>query len=131
MSLKEWLGYWVVNFLTKIYVYSAWNLENPCAWKSWRHICVCTPFLTDKEMQDRILGIVSIFPKNEPFTANIHYHKRCWDKYTSNISTKKCWEHVQGVTSKEVDAVFTDHVQRTVLSAESTSNIKRFIKRLP
>ena len=99
--------------------------------KSWRHICACTPFLTDKEMQDRILGTVSLFPKNEPFTADIHYHKRCWDKYTSNISTKKCREHVQGVTSKEVDAVFTDHVQRTVLSAESTSNIKRFVKRLP
>ena len=50
---------------------------------------------------------------------------------TPAISVQKSREHVQGVTSKEVDAVFTDHVQRTVLSAESTSNIKRFVKRLP
>ena len=55
-----------------------------------------------------------MFPKDDPFAANIHYHKRCWDKYISNISTKKCREHVQGVTSKEVDPVFIDHVQQTV-----------------
>ena len=57
--------------------------------KSWRHICACTPFLTDKEMRDRILGITALFPKDYPFAADIHYHKRCWDKYISNISTKK------------------------------------------
>ena len=62
--------------------------------KSWRHICACMPFLTDKEMQDRILGIIALFPKDDPFAADIHYHKKCWDKYISNISTKKRREHV-------------------------------------
>ena len=56
--------------------------------KPWRHICACTSFLTDKEMLDRILGIIALFPKDDPFAADIHYHKRCWDKYISNISTK-------------------------------------------
>ena len=57
--------------------------------KSWRHICACTPFLIDKEMRDRILGITVLFPKYDTFAADIHYHKRCWDKYINNISTKK------------------------------------------
>ena len=57
--------------------------------KSWRHICACTPFLIDKEMRDRILDITVLFPKYDTFAADIHYHKRCWDKYINNISTKK------------------------------------------
>ena len=46
--------------------------------KSWRHIFACTRFLTDKEMRDRILGITDLFPKDDPFAADIHYHKRCY-----------------------------------------------------
>ena len=57
--------------------------------KSWRHICVCTPFLTDKEMRDRTLAIIALFPKDDPFAPDIHYHKRCWDKYISSIKLKK------------------------------------------
>ena len=97
--------------------------------KSWRHICACTPFLTDKEMWDRILGIIALFPKDDPFAADIHYHKRCLDKYISNINTKKRREHVQGVASKEVDAAFIDHVQRTVCQLNEPRT--RFVKRLP
>ena len=65
-------------------------------------------------MRDGILGIVALFPKDDPFAADIQYHKRCWDKYISSISTKKRQEHVHGVASKEVDAVFIDHAKRTV-----------------
>ena len=65
-----------------------------------------------------------MFPKDDPFAANIHYHKRCWDKYISNISTKKRREHVQGVTSKEVDAVFIDHVQRKVCQLNEPRTLK-------
>ena len=92
--------------------------------KSWRHICACTPFLTDKEMRDRILGIIALFPKDDPFAADIHYHKRCWDKYISNISTKKRREHVQGVTSEGVDAVFIGHVQRKVCQLNEPRTLK-------
>ena len=81
-------------------------------------------FLTDKEMRDRILGIITLFPKDDPFAADIHYHKRC---NISNISTKKCREHVQGVTSKEVDAVFIDHVQRTVCQLNETRILKALL----
>ena len=73
-------------------------------------------------MRDRILGIIAFFPKDDPF--DIHYHKTCWDKYISNISTKKRREHVQGVTSKEVDAVFIDHVQRTVCQLNEPRTLK-------
>ena len=45
---------------------------------SWRHIFACIPFLTDKEMRDRIFGITDLFPKDDPFAADIHYHKRCY-----------------------------------------------------
>ena len=65
-----------------------------------------------------------MFPKDDPFAADIHYHKRCWDEYISNIITKKWREHVQGVTSKEVDAVFVDHVQRTVCQLNETRTLK-------
>ena len=92
--------------------------------KSWRHICACTPFLTDKEMLDRILGIIALFPKDDPFAAYIHYHERCWDKYISNISTRNRWEHVRGVTSKEVDAVFIYHVQWTVFQLNEPRTVK-------
>ena len=37
--------------------------------KSWTHICARAPFLTDKEMQDRILGI-AFFPKDAPGKTN-------------------------------------------------------------
>ena len=67
--------------------------------------------------------------KDDPFAVDIHYHKRCLDKYISNINTKKRREHVQGVTSKEVDAVFIDHVQRTVCQLNEPRT--RFVKRLP
>ena len=96
--------------------------------KSWRHICACTPFLTDKEMQDRILGIIALLPKDDPFAADIHYHKRCWDKYISNIITKKCREQVQVVKSKEVDAVFIDHVQKTVCQLNELRILKALLK---
>ena len=92
--------------------------------KSWRIIYACAPFLTDKEMRDRILGIIALFPKDDAFVADIHYHKRCWDKYISNISTKKRGQQVQGVTSKEVDAVFIDHVQRTVCLLNEPRTLK-------
>ena len=42
--------------------------------KSWIHICACTLFLTDKEMRDRILGLIALFPKDDPFASDIHYH---------------------------------------------------------
>ena len=75
-------------------------------------------------MRDRILGIIALFPKDDAFVADIHYHKRCWDKYISNISTKKRGQQVQGVTSKEVDAVFIDHVQRTVCLLNEPRTLK-------
>ena len=65
-----------------------------------------------------------MFPKDDPFAADIHYHKRCWDKYISNISTKKRRKHVQGVTSKEVDAVFIDNVQRTICQLNEPRTLK-------
>ena len=75
-------------------------------------------------MRDRILGIIALFPKDDPFAADIHYHKRCWDKYISNISTKKRQEYAQGVTSKEVDAVLIDHVQRRVCQLNESRTLK-------
>ena len=75
-------------------------------------------------MRARILGIIALFPKDDPFAADIHYHKRCWDKYISNFSTKKRREHVKDVTSKEVDAVFIDHVQRTVCQLNEPRTLK-------
>ena len=91
---------------------------------SWRYICACTPFLTDKKMRDRKLGITALFAKDDLSAADIHYHKSCWDKYISNISTKKRREHVQGVTSKGVDAVFIDHVQRKVCQLNEPRTLK-------
>ena len=66
-SVNTTSGYQVVTFLIKICI---WCMEpnegirekkkisqNPFyslkQKKSWRHICACTPFLIDKEMQDR------------------------------------------------------------------------------
>ena len=82
---------------------------------------------TYKEIRDRILGIITLFPKGDPFAADIHYHKRCWDNYISNISTKKRREHAQGMTSKEVDAVFIDHVQRTVFQLNEPRTLKSLL----
>ena len=46
--------------------------------KSWRHICPYIPFLTDKEMRGRLLGIIALFclqrtvcQPNEPGTLKI------------------------------------------------------------
>ena len=48
-------------------------------------------------------------------------------KYISNISSKKRRKHVQGVISKELDAVFIDHVQRTVCQLNETLTLKGFL----
>ena len=95
--------------------------------KSWRHICAYIPFLTDKEMRDRILGIIALFPKDDPFAADIRYHKIYWDKYVGNISTKMRREHVHGVTNEEVDAVFIDHVQRSVCQLNEPRTLKSLL----
>ena len=92
--------------------------------KSWRHICACIPFLTDKEMRDRLLGIIALFPKDDPFAADICYHKRCWDNYVGNISTKMRRGHVHGVINEEADAVFIDYVQRTVCQLNEPRTLK-------
>ena len=66
---------------------------------------------------------IALFPKDNPFAADIHYQKS-WDKYISNISAKKRREHVQDVTCKEVDTVFIDHVQRTVCQLNEPRTLK-------
>ena len=71
-------------------------------------------FLKDQEMRERILAMITFFLKGDPFAVDIHYQKECWDKHISNISTKKRQDHVECITKWEVDAVFIDHVQRTI-----------------
>ena len=79
-------------------------------------------------MRDRILGIIALFTKDDPFVVDIHYHKRCWDKYIINITTKQRREHVQGVTSREVDTVVIDHVQWTVCQLNEPRTLKGLLK---
>ena len=95
--------------------------------KSWRHICACTPFLKDKEMRERILAMIALFPEDDPFAADIHYHKKCWVKHITNTSTKKRRDHVKCITKREVDAVFIDHVQRTICRLNEPRTLKSLI----
>ena len=44
--------------------------------KSWRHICSSTPFLKDQEMREKFLAMIALFPEDDPFAADIHYHKK-------------------------------------------------------
>ena len=62
-------------------------------------------------MRERIVALIALFPEDDPFPADIRYHKQCWDKHTSNISTKKHQDHVECITKRDVDAVFIDHMQ--------------------
>ena len=78
-------------------------------------------------MRDRILGIIALFPKDDPFSADIRYHKIYWDKYVGNISTKMRREHVHGVTNEEVDAVFIDHVQLSVCQLNEPRTLKSLL----
>ena len=50
--------------------------------------------------------------------------KKCWDKHISNIGTKKRQDHVECITKREVDAVFLDHVQRTVCQVNEPRTLK-------
>ena len=94
--------------------------------KAWRRICACTPFLEDPAMRDRLLAIVAMFPKEDCFFADLHYHKKCWDKYVSNVQNtrKKCREHVVGVSMSEVNAVFIDHVERVICQLKEPRTLK-------
>ena len=38
---------------------------------SFRHICACTPFLIDQEMRERTLAMITLFPEDGPFAADI------------------------------------------------------------
>ena len=91
--------------------------------KSWRHICACTPFLQDSEMRERLLAIIAMFPKDDCFFADIHYHKKCWDKYvTHSRRTRKIPQ--QGVFTSEVNAVFIEHVQHIVCQLKEPRTLK-------
>ena len=57
--------------------------------KSWRRICACTPFLEDPIMRERLLAIIAMFPKDDCFFADLHYHKKCWDKYVSHSNPNR------------------------------------------
>ena len=65
-------------------------------------------------MRERILAVITLFPEGDAFATDILYQKECWDKHISNISTKKRQDYVECITKREVDAVFIDHVQRTI-----------------
>ena len=45
--------------------------------KMWRHFCACTPYLKDQKMRERIVALIALTPKDDPFANDIHYHKRC------------------------------------------------------
>ena len=92
--------------------------------KSWRHICACTLFLEDQKMRERILAMIALFPEDDLFAADIHYHKKCWDKHISNISTKKRRDHFECITKREVHAIFIDHVQRTICQLNEPRTLK-------
>ena len=82
--------------------------------KTWHHFSACTPYLKDQKMQEGIITLIALTPKDNPFANDIHYHKQCWDKYVSNANRSKHQDHAPGVTVAEVNAVFIDHVQETV-----------------
>ena len=93
--------------------------------QSWRRICACTPYLADPIMRERLLAIVAMFPKEDCFFADLHYHKKCWDKYVSHVNTRKrCREHVEGVSTSEVNAVFIDHVERIICQLKEPWTLK-------
>jgi len=78
-------------------------------------------------MRDRILSVIALFPEDDPFAADIHYHKKCWDRYISNLDKKKCREHVESVSRKEVEEVFIDHVQRTICQQNEPRTLKTLL----
>ena len=94
--------------------------------KSWRHICACTPFLQDSVMRERLLAIIAMFPKDDCFFADIHYHKKCWDRYVSHSgrNRKTHRQHVGEVSTSEVNAVFIDHVERIVCQLKEPRTLK-------
>ena len=49
-------------------------------------------------MREGILAMIAVFPEDDPLATDIHYHKKCWDKHISNISTKKHQDHVECIT---------------------------------
>ena len=71
---------------------------------------MCTPYLKDQKMQERIVPLIALTPKDDPFGNIIHYHKRRWYKYVSNANHSKRRDHATGVTVAEVNPVFIDHV---------------------
>ena len=74
--------------------------------KTWRHFCACTPYLKDQIMRERIVVLIALTPKDDLFANDIHYHKRCWDKYVSNANRSKRRDHAPGVPVTKVNAVF-------------------------
>ena len=56
----------------------------------WRRFCAATPYLNDVIIRERILCLIQNALKDDPFAADIHYHKKCWDRYVSNVNRLKC-----------------------------------------
>ena len=67
-----------------------------------------------------------MFPMENCFFADLHNHKKCWDKYVSNVQNtrKKCQEHVIGVSMSEINAVFIDHVERVICQLKEPRTLK-------
>ena len=64
-------------------------------------------------------------PEDDCFFVDQHYHKKCWDKYVSNVNTrKKCREHVERVSTNEMYSVFIYHVERIICQLKKPRTLK-------
>ena len=53
-----------------------------------------------------IVALIALTLKDNSFTNDIHYHKRCWDKYLRNGKRSKRQDHPLGVPVAKVSAVY-------------------------
>ena len=80
--------------------------------RSWYTLSGCTIHLEDEDMRKRLNTFFTTIPNPESaFAADIYYHKKCWDKYISNVSSNS---PPQNVCPREIKCMFLAHVKSTI-----------------
>ncbi len=98
-------------------------LQQECAWRTFKSHTV---YLEDDTMRDRILAVID--STNDPFAAEIRYHRGCWKRYVQPVYRTEEGEdttlHLQSVRYAEVQQMFFQHVQKVVFELKEPRSLQ-------
>ena len=80
----------------------------------------------DDDLKERLAKLIA--STNDPFAANIGYHKKCWDKYISNSNfTDSDKIHLQNVSLLDARSLFFRHVDDVIFNQNEIRTLQSLL----